>query len=161
MKKNLNKIFFGLIIVFSFFLCGFSDDKSLVSFKDEKTAAYQMSPFSIKRYEPGEPIFSDRPYYDHIKDEKLNGLFLVKIPRHLSFNIVLNLSKDTTVYRAVCNEYLKDFGAWEKTDIIMAMGGQTCVNFKVVKKNFKKGTYFFKPGGRTASPIFLKIQGGL
>ncbi len=148
-----------MTLIFSIFYCDFSDAKSSVDSQVEKTVAYQMSPFSIKRYEPGEPVFSDRPYYDHIKDERLNGLFLVKIPRHLSFDIVLKLFNDTTVYRAICDDNPKDFSAWIKTNIVMTLGGNSCVNLKIVKKAFKKGTHFLKPGrGSTSSPVFLEIQ---
>jgi len=158
MKKH--QIFFSsLTIIFSFFYCDFSDAKNTVDPINEKIVAYQMSPFSIKRYEPGEPVFSDRPYYDHIKDERLNDLFLVKIPRHLSFDIILKLFKDTTVYRAICDDNRKDFSAWIKTDIIMTLGGQSCNNLKIVKKVFQKGTHFLKPGrDLTSSPVFLEIQ---
>jgi hypothetical protein len=161
MKKNQIILFYGLTLIFSFFYCDFSDAKNRADFKDDKIVAYQMSPFSINQYKPGEPVFSDRPYYDHIKDDRLNGLFLVKIPRHLSFDIVLKLDKDTTVYRAICDDNRNDFSSWIKTNIIMTLGGQSCINLKIVKKVFQKGTHFLKPGGDlTSSPVFLEIQKG-
>lgn len=158
--KNHQIFFSSLILLFIFFYCDINEAKNGVSpKKEEKIVAFQMSPFSIKKYEPGEPLFSNRPYYDHIKDERLNGLFLIKIPRHLSFDIVLKLLNDTTVYRAICDNNRKDFNAWTKTDIILALGGQSCNNLKIVKKVFQKGTHFLKPGGDlTSSPVFLEIH---
>lgn len=157
--NNIKRLYRFLIIILCILSSGFTDIQHEDKLQIKDIEVFQKVPLLIKPYEPGEPIFWDRPYSDHIKDERLNDLYLVKIPRHLKFDVMLNLPKDMTIYRAICEKNHNDFVNWEKTSILMAMGGDSCINFKVIKKKFKAGWNSFKPGGPfSSSPIFLSPQ---
>ena len=154
--NNKKRLYRFLIIILCILSSGFTSIQNEDKLQAKDIEAFQKVPLLIKPYEPGEPIFWDRPYSDHLKDERLKGLYLVKIPRHLKFDVMINIPKDMTVYRAICDKNRNDFIDWGKTTILMAIGGDSCINLKVIKKEIKAGWRSFKPGGPvSSSPIFL------
>ena len=55
----------------------------------------------ITTYSKHTPVFLDRLYFDSISDNRLEGLYLVQIPRHYHDNIRIKPSKDLIIYRAI------------------------------------------------------------
>jgi hypothetical protein len=115
---------------------------------------------TITRYTAGTPVFVDRQYYDTVGDERLEGLFLVQIPRHYSENIVVDAHKALTVYRLISEENDNTpFAGWISSDIPVKVRGHTTDHTRVVEKDFPAGTITLDSGGPIASsPILIEVH---
>ena len=147
-RKNLiYLIILFLILCFSFI--AYKKNKSSVNFKV----------IFIKEYSPGLNIYSDRDYFNRENDEKLNGMYLVQIPRHYSNDIYLNAFNEIVIYRALCKKNdNEEYNNWEKEDFKLAIIGISCAHTDVIKKKHKKGIIKIAPGGPISSdPIFVHV----
>ena len=113
--------------------------------------------FVITRYTAGTPVFQDRQYYDTVGDERLEGLFLLQIPRHCSDDIVIKADSSLTIYRFISDDNLNTpFESWAPTDIRIHVRGFSTAHTRVVKKDFAAGMITLSPGGPvSASPILI------
>jgi len=114
-------------------------------------------------YSKKTPIFLDRSYFDSTGDNRLEGLYLLQIPRHSSDIVRIKSSKDLVVYRATSDDndnkhYDKD--NWELSDILINIKGQTTFHTKIFKKNFTANNIIeLDSGGPISSdPIFIKLK---
>jgi len=116
--------------------------------------------FVITRYTAGTPVFLDRLYYDTVGDEKLEGLFLLQIPRHHSDDIVIEADSSLTIYRFISDDNLNTpFESWTPADIRIHVRGFTTAHTRVVKKDFTAGIITLSPGGPVASsPILIEVH---
>ena len=115
-------------------------------------------------YSKNTSIYIDRIYFDSIGDKRLEGLYLLQIPRHFSKNIRFKLSADIIIYRSISDSnnnkhYYKD--NWIQTDILINIQGQNSLHDKVVKKLFPANNLIeLLPGGPVSSdPIFIEFRG--
>ncbi|MBL78520.1 MAG: hypothetical protein CMH70_00410 [Nitrosomonadaceae bacterium] len=117
----------------------------------------------ITRYSAGTPVFIDRLYYDSIGDRRLEGLYLVQIPRHHKKSIKISSAKALTIYRLISlNNDNRVFSDYEKTSIKVNVIGHTAVHTDVIKKDFLAGTIILPVGGPiTTSPILISVSGQL
>ena len=113
----------------------------------------------ITRYTAQTPVFSDRQYFDTVGDERLEGLYLVQVPRHHGENIVIEAHRPVTVYRFVSDDNDNTaFASWTPTDIPVKVRGFTTTHTRVVKKAFPAGTITLEPGGPVAaSPVLIEL----
>lgn len=116
--------------------------------------------FVITRYTAGTPVYVDRLYYDAVGDDRLEGLFLVQIPRHYSDDIVIRADSSLTIYRFISDDNLNaPFESWTPTDIQVHVRGFSTAHTSVVKKDFSPGTLTLSPGGPVAScPILIEVH---
>ena len=115
----------------------------------------------ITAYSIHTPIFLDRLYFDSIGDKRLEGLYLVQIPRHYDENIRIKSSKDLIIYRAISdNNNNLYYDNWDLSDIQINIEGLSTSHKKVMKKLFPANNLIdLIPGGPAASdPIFVKIK---
>jgi hypothetical protein len=114
----------------------------------------------ITRYTAKTPVFVDRQYFDSIGDERLEGLFLVEIPRHHSENIIINSHRAVSIYRFLTDDNINThFDSWTSSDIPIKVQGWSTTHTRVVKKDFPAGIITLNPGGPVASsPILIKVQ---
>lgn len=114
----------------------------------------------ITRYTAGTSVFLDRLYFDSIGDQRLEGLFLVQIPRHYKDNIIIKADAAVTIYRFISDDNINtDFDSWTTTDIPINVRGFTTTHTRVVKKDFPAGIITLVPGGPVAaSPILIKVH---
>jgi len=117
----------------------------------------------ITIYSKHTPVFLDRLYFDSISDNRLEGLYLVQIPRHYHDNIRIKSSKDLIIYRAISdnNNNLYYFNNnWKSSDIQIKVQGFTTSHTKVIKKLFPANNLIdLIPGGPIASdPIFIMVK---
>lgn len=114
----------------------------------------------ITRYTARTPVYLDRQYFDTIGDERLEGLFLVQIPRHQLDNIVIEAHRPVTIYRLISDDNINtDFDSWTPSDIPIKVRGHSTTFTRVVKKDFPAGTITLPPGGPVASsPVLIKIH---
>ena len=115
-------------------------------------------------YSKNTSIFIDRLYFDSVGDKRLEGLYILQIPRHFSQNIRFKSSIDIVIYRAISDsnnnkDYYKD--NWSQTDIQTHIQGQTSLHDKVIKKVFPADNLIeLRPGGPVSSdPIFIEFLG--
>ena len=115
----------------------------------------------ITKYTKKIPVFSDRLYFDSIGDKRLEGLYLVQIPRHTRKNIKINAHKPITIYRFITDRNTnRSLHTWTATKIPIFVRGHTCTHTRVVKKDFPAGMITLHPGGPVASsPILIKVRG--
>lgn len=116
--------------------------------------------FVITRYTAGTPVFVDRGYYDLVGDQRLEGLFLLQIPRHYSQDIVIKADSSLTIYRLISDDNINTpFESWKPTDIRINVRGFTTTHTRVVKKDFDPGMITLSPGGPVAaSPILIEVH---
>lgn len=114
----------------------------------------------ITRYSAGTSVFQDREYFDTIGDERLEGLYLVQIPRHYSDNIIIEAHTPVTIYRFISDDNVNtDFDSWTPSDIPIKVRGFTTTHTRVVTKDFPAGKITLPPGGPVASsPILIKVH---
>lgn len=113
----------------------------------------------ITRYTAQTPVFSDRQYFDTIGDERLEGLYLLQVPRHYAEQIMIEAHSPVTVYRFVSDDNVNTaFESWTDTDIPISVRGNTTTHTRVVKKDFPAGTFALEPGGPiAASPVLIEL----
>lgn len=116
--------------------------------------------FVVTRYTAGTPVYLDRLYYDTVGDERLDGLFLIQIPRHYSDDIVIRADSSLTIYRLISDDNLNTpFENWESTDIKVHVRGFSTAHTRVVKKDFTAGIITLSAGGPVAScPILIEVH---
>jgi hypothetical protein len=114
----------------------------------------------VTRYSAETPLFLDRPYYDTVGDERLEGLFLIQIPRHHADSIVINAERSLTIYRLISDDNLNTaFESWTPSDIRVHVRGYSTAHTRVVKKDFAAGTITLSSGGPVASsPILIEVH---
>jgi len=114
----------------------------------------------ITRYTAKTPVFLDRLYFDSIGDERLEGLFLVQIPRHHSDNIIIKAYRRITIYRFITDDNINThFDSWTSSDIPINVRGHSTTHTRVVKKDFPAGIITLNPGGPVASsPVLIKAH---
>ena len=117
----------------------------------------------ITIYSKKAPIFLDRLYFDSIGDNRLEGLYLVRIPRHYSDAVRIKSSKDLVIYRAISdynNNIHYDIDNWEPSDIPINIGGLSTLHTEIIKKPFPANNVIeLASGGPNASdPIFIKVK---
>ncbi|MCJ8331462.1 MAG: hypothetical protein HRT89_05025 [Lentisphaeria bacterium] len=118
------------------------------------------SPFTIVSYRAGTPLFSNRGYYDRIGDNRLEGLQVLQIPRHLESSIDLELAGPVKIFRVLtASNDNSIFSDWTTTDIKVKIRGASCTHTTVVSMDFEAGIITLKPGGPMAtSPILIDAQ---
>lgn len=132
--------------------------------RDWKTPPDERVPLSKKivttRYTAKTPVFSDRQYFDSIGDDRLEGLYLVQIPRHYSDHITIEAHGPVTIYRFISDDNINgDFESWIPTDIPISVRGFSTTHTRVVKKDFPAGIATLSPGGPVASsPVLIGLQ---
>lgn len=121
---------------------------------------YLSEKMIITKYTAKTPVFMDRQYFDSIGDERLEGLFLVQLPRHYSDNITILAHRALTIYRFITDDDINTpFDSWTSTDIPINVRGWSTTHTRVVKKEFPAGNITLAPGGPVASaPILIKID---
>lgn len=114
----------------------------------------------ITRYTAGTPVYLDRQYFDTIGDERLEGLFLVQIPRHRLDNVVIEAHRPVAIYRFISDDNINtDFDSWTSSDIPIKVRGHSTTFTGVVEKDFPAGIITLHPGGPVASsPILIKVR---
>jgi hypothetical protein len=114
----------------------------------------------ITKYTAKTPVFVDRQYFDSIGDERLEGLFLVQIPRHYSDNIIIKAHSAITIYRFITDDNINTpFDSWTSSDIPINVRGWSTKHTRVVTKDFPAGKITLHPGGPVAaSPILIKVH---
>lgn len=125
-----------------------------------ESRVYLSEKMIITKYTAKIPVFLDRLYFDSIGDERLEGLYLIQIPRHYSDNITIKAQSAVTIYRFISNDNLNTpFDSWTSTDIPIDVRGWTTTHTHVVKKDFSAGIITLDPGGPVAScPILIKVH---
>jgi hypothetical protein len=124
------------------------------------TAKKEYREFLITKYTAGLPLFSDRNYHDSIGDPKLEGLYLIQIPRHYFKTLEIKIGEPVTIYRMLTeknnNSAFKD---WKRENIAIKIKGNSCTHSFVVSKDFGPGNYKLEIGGPVAtSPILFKVK---
>ena len=114
-------------------------------------------------YSKHTPVFLDRLYFDSISDHRLEGLYLLQIPRHYNDNIRIQSNKDLVIYRAISdnnNNLYYDNNNWDSSDIQINIEGISTSHIKVIKKLFPANNLIdLIPGGPIASdPIFIMVK---
>jgi len=120
-------------------------------------------PLEAVPYQDGvTPLFLDRPYVDTQVDAGLADHRVVRIPRHLRFEIELELSEPAELVRLLTDE--NDNGVF--ADYSPAAGlqvnvpGQSCVLTRAVTRRVGPGSLRLPPGGPvTASPLLVATAG--
>ena len=108
------------------------------------------------------PLYLDRPYVNDSADPALAGLRVVRLPRHLSSEIELELAAPARVLRLLSDEHeTAPFAGWERVPgLRVDVPGRSCVLTYAVAKRLAPGSYRLPPGGSVASaPLLLEGEG--
>ena len=98
-----------------------------------------------------------------MSDNRLEGLYLVQIPRHYHDNIRIKSSMDVIIYRAISdnnNNFHYENNNWDSSDIQINIEGSSTSHTKVIKKLFPANNLIdLMPGGPIAAdPIFIMAK---
>ena len=114
----------------------------------------------ITSYRKGVPLFIDRPYIDTIGDPRLDGLFLIQLPRHYQDKIKIYSEKPFVVYRIISRTTKGLHKSYQKTDISVNVKGIASSQTMVVSKRYSRGQNTLHPGGpNSSSPILISLDG--
>lgn len=120
---------------------------------------YKTHIMPVAVYSKDEPIFNDRDYLNTDFDERLEGLYLIKLNRHRYYEdfIILDIKIPVTLYRIISMANENNFlHTYETTNIKVHVAGSSSVHTKVIKKSFLPGIVRFSSGnGPSSSPILI------
>ena len=172
MKYNLEKfifsiVFFGLGCFWMKFRLPplnyiYSNIYNNINSQENKLTADTLFPIYepvklISIYSDKIPLYSDRKYYNEIKNKYFEGAYVVQIPRHDTTNTKLNFLDSVSVFRIVDDKYeLKN--DWKKIDIKVKVVGYTSIMDKLVSKDFGPGLIDLKYNYPTNYPIIIKTK---
>lgn len=122
-------------------------------------------PLEAEPYQEGvTSLFLDRHYVDTRVDSGLTGHHVVRIPRHLRFEIELELSEPAELVRLLTDKNDKGvFADWEPADGVQVhVPGRSCVLTRAVRRRVGSGSFRLPPGGpATASPLLIATAGNV
>ena len=111
---------------------------------------------TFSKYKSGVPLFLNAPYADTIGDDRLEGLYIIKINRHENRNIKIKTNSPITIYRLVNESNFNLKHPYEETDIKVKVVGYSLTHTNVLKKKFPRGDLILSPGGPiSSSPILF------
>jgi hypothetical protein len=118
---------------------------------------------AVVRYEDGKtPLYLDRPYANAHANAALAGQRVVPVPRHLRFEVVLELSAPARVTRLLSDENDRaPFAGWVPEEALrIEVPGRSSTLTRAVSRDFRPGTARLAPGGPiAASPILVASAG--
>jgi hypothetical protein len=109
-------------------------------------------------------LYLDRPYANTVSNPALTGQRVVRVPRHLRFDVELELSAPAQVTRLLSDENENSaFADWERTDALrVAVPGRSCALTRAVVRSFGPGTARVAAGGPlAAAPILVASEGAI
>jgi hypothetical protein len=116
----------------------------------------------VEPYEDGvTPVYLDRPYVNAAPDPGLAGQRIVRLPRHLRFEVEIGLSAPTRALRLLSDENDNAaFADWEGVDLRLHVDGRSCVLTRAVAKRLAAGIHRLPPGGPVAAaPLLVAGEG--
>jgi hypothetical protein len=116
----------------------------------------------VEPYADGEtPVYLDRPYLNAAPAAALAGQRIVRLPRHLRFDVELALAEPAQVARLLSDEHdAAPFAGWEPLDARIRVNGRSCVLTRAVAKRLAAGVHRLPPGGPVASaPLLVAGEG--
>ena len=107
------------------------------------------------------PVYLDRPYVNATPDPALAGLRIVRLPRHLRFEVELELAAPGRALRLLGDENdAAPFAGWERVDARVHVEGRSCVLTRAVAKPLAPGVHRLPPGGPVAAePLLVAAEG--
>lgn len=107
------------------------------------------------------PVYRDRPYANSAPDPALAGQRIVRLPRHLRFEVELELAEPLRVLRLLSDENDNaPFADWEPLDARVYVDGRSCVLTRAVAKRLGPGVQRLPPGGPVAAaPLLVAGEG--
>ena len=107
-------------------------------------------------------LYLDRPYTNSLSNPALAGQRVVPVPRHLSFEVELELSAPAQVTRLLCErDDHTTFADWERVDALrIAVPGRSCSLTRAVTRGFGPGAVRLAPGGAVAAAPILVASAG-
>jgi hypothetical protein len=107
------------------------------------------------------PVYLDRPYVNAAPDPALAGLRIVRLPRHLRFEVEIELAEPARAMRLLTEENDNaPFAGWESADVHVDVDGRSCVLTRAVAKDLPPGVHRLPPGGPVAAAPLLLAGGG-
>jgi hypothetical protein len=116
----------------------------------------------VEPYEDGvTPVYLDRPYVNAAPDPGLAGQRIVRLPRHLRFDVELELSEPAQVVRLLSDEHdAAPYAGWEPLDARIRVEGRSCVLTRAVAQHLAAGIHRLPPGGPVAAaPLLVAGEG--
>jgi hypothetical protein len=108
------------------------------------------------------PVYIGRAYRNDPPEPALAGYRVVPVPRHLRYDVVLELSQPGRVLRLLSEKNDNAvFDGWERMDALRVnVFGRTCVLTRAVGKDFAPGVHHLAPGGPVAAAPVLVASAG-
>lgn len=109
------------------------------------------------------PVYLDRPYLNVAPAAALAGQRIVRLPRHLHFDVELELAAPARVTRLLSDEHdASPFAGWEPLDARIRVDGRSCVLTRAVAARLEAGRHRLPSGGPVASaPLLVAGEGEL
>jgi hypothetical protein len=117
----------------------------------------------VEPYEDGvTPLYLDRPYVNREPTGALTGLQVVQLPRHLRFDVALELAAPTRVMRLLCdrNDAATLSGGEPVAGLSVRVEGRSCVFTRAAEQRLPAGEHPLPPGGPiAAAPLLVASEG--
>ncbi len=121
------------------------------------------SELRVEPYQDGvTALYADRPYANTASNPELTGQRVIPVPRHLRFDVELDLGSSAQVLRLLSDENDNSvFADWERADALrIAVPGRSCALTRAVARSFGPGTARLPAGGPlAAAPILVASEG--
>jgi len=103
------------------------------------------------------PVYLDRPYVNAAPVQALEGQRIVRLPRHLRFDVELELAAPAQALRLTSEENDNAvFAGWEPVDALpVNVPGRSCALTRAVARSLAPGVHRLPPGGPAASAPLL------
>jgi hypothetical protein len=117
----------------------------------------------VEPYEDGlTPLYLDRPYVNSKPHPALEGLRVVRMPRHLRFDVVLEVAAPARVIRLICEK--NDQAIFSRANPVAGLSvrveGRSCVFTGAAARQLPAGTHRLTPGEPVAAaPILVATDG--
>jgi hypothetical protein len=112
----------------------------------------------VEPYEDGvTPLYLDRPYVNREPKGALEGLQVVQLPRHLRFEVLLEVAAPTRVMRLLCdrNDAATLTGGEPVAGLSLRVEGRSCVFTRAAARRVSAGEHRLPPGGPVAAAPIL------
>ncbi|MGH7288212.1 MAG: hypothetical protein ACREI8_09380 [Myxococcota bacterium] len=120
-------------------------------------------PLAAEAYTDGvTSLFLDRPYVNTERNAGLAGHRVVRLPRHLRFDVELRVSEPAQLVRFLSDENdNRVFGDWQPADSLrVTVPGRSCVLTRAVTRQIGPGSVRLPAGGPVSSaPLLIATQG--
>ncbi|WP_372366136.1 hypothetical protein [Candidatus Uabimicrobium sp. HlEnr_7] len=112
----------------------------------------------LVKYTKNTYIFSDRIYINFSDDSRLEGMYLIQVPRHCKKTLIVNAKKKISIFRLIMSKNIDKFSKWQKTNIKVEIQGYSGTHDTVITKKFPAGKIILANYEWVFAPVLIETE---